>query len=459
MAKCSVGCKMFAFILVGVVTLGYCGVELAFAVKEDSLTLLSDGFHNLSDVVALYIAFWALKASQREISDEMSYGWARTELLGALTNGAFLLALCLFIILEAIPLFISPQKLENASLEFIIIAAAGVGVNTFGTIIFAVSGQSGHGHSHGGGHGHSHGSHSDSHKAKSRSHSKHDKSSKSLFYSGNQSKPINDDESAEIPLLHDPESLINTESDFHAEGHDHDHDHDHHDHDHNHDHDKHGHKHRQHNEKHKQNHNHDSHDHNRKPKKRVWDANVYAVFIHYLGDMLSSVFVLAAGLLLHFFPHESWISYVDPVCSLLIVALILFTTIPLVRSGAKILLQGTPAEIEMTDLRMQITKLPGVLNIHDFHVWQLVDGLIISSIHVACEEGCDFAHLAERVKAIFHQNGIHSTCIQPEFVPKTHENTQKNKVVCQQNCVTDCDENWCCKKTADKFPKFSEEGL
>jgi len=150
--------KLAAFVIVGVLTLLYVVAELGVAIYLDSLVLLSDGFHNLSDVVSLYIAFWARRATKRSASEDMSYGWARSEILGGLTNGCFLLSLCLYVVLEAIPKFIRPIPIASGLL-FMIIAGSGLAINTFGTILFALTGQEahhGHSHSHGHDHGHSH---------------------------------------------------------------------------------------------------------------------------------------------------------------------------------------------------------------------------------------------------------------------------------------------------------------
>jgi cation diffusion facilitator family transporter len=98
-------CKNFAFIFVGVLTLLYTLGELGFGAIFHVLVLLSDGFHNLSDVVALGIALWASRKSRQAKTIEYSYGYARTELLGALVNGCFLLSLALYVFLEAIPRF------------------------------------------------------------------------------------------------------------------------------------------------------------------------------------------------------------------------------------------------------------------------------------------------------------------------------------------------------------------
>ena len=56
-----------------------------------------------------------------------------------------------------------------------------------------------------------------------------------------------------------------------------------------------------------------------------------------------------------------------------------------------------------------------MIGVHDFHVWQLVDGMVIASIHVKVQDGCDFGEIAGKIKKVFHRQGIHSTAIQPEF--------------------------------------------
>ncbi|MCL4419884.1 cation transporter [Patescibacteria group bacterium] len=66
----------------------------------------------------------------------MTYGWKRAEIIGAVMNGCFLVALSLYIVLEAIPKFIKPTK-PTGDWWFIGTAAAGLGVNLIGTIIFA----------------------------------------------------------------------------------------------------------------------------------------------------------------------------------------------------------------------------------------------------------------------------------------------------------------------------------
>jgi hypothetical protein len=76
-------------------------------------------------------------------------------------------------------------------------------------------------------------------------------------------------------------------------------------------------------------HSHDKPAPTKTPQQVRRDMNVHAVFLHYLGDALSSVLVLIAGFLLKWFDGQPWTLYVDPISSLLIVGLIMYTTIPL----------------------------------------------------------------------------------------------------------------------------------
>ena len=57
-----------------------------------------------------------------------------------------------------------------------------------------------------------------------------------------------------------------------------------------------------------------------------------------------------------------------------------------------------------------------MLAIHEFHVWQLAGNRIIASAHIRCQNLRDYMVVAERVKTFFHNEGIHSTTIQPEFI-------------------------------------------
>jgi len=174
------------------------------------------------------------------------------------------------------------------------------------------------------------------------------------------------------------------------------------------------------------------------------DLNVGAVFLHYLGDMFSSALVLASGFLIQHFDGE-WTKYVDPVTSLLIVVLIFWSTYPLVKRACMILMQSTPTDIPLRSIRSRIMQVKDVMNVHDFHIWQLVDELRICSMHVTIQSGASFKTVVETIRNILHEYGIHSSAIQPEFA----DPTDLVPAVCQENCIEECEADWCCKSISD----------
>lgn len=63
-----------------------------------------------------------------------------------------------------------------------------------------------------------------------------------------------------------------------------------------------------------------------------------------------------------------------------------------------------------------LENIDGVLAVHEFHVWQLAGDRIIASAHIRCRNLSEYMKIAEQVKNFFHNEGIHSTTIQPEFI-------------------------------------------
>ena len=80
-------------------------MELVVGYLTNSMALVADSFHMLSDVIALVVALVSIRISPREWSKN-TYGWARAEVVGALINSVFLLALCFSITVEAIQRFL-----------------------------------------------------------------------------------------------------------------------------------------------------------------------------------------------------------------------------------------------------------------------------------------------------------------------------------------------------------------
>ena len=147
------------FFLMLLLSTTYFVCELVFGVMSGSLTVLADAFHMLTDVAALVCGYWVTQLSMKDATPDKSFGWKRAEIVGALCNGCFLIAVCFTITLEAIEKLAGIGKdndrdlIDNAD-KIIVLGCIGLAINLGGMCIFG-----GHGHSHGiGGGGHSHGS-------------------------------------------------------------------------------------------------------------------------------------------------------------------------------------------------------------------------------------------------------------------------------------------------------------
>ena len=108
------------------------------------------------------------------------------------------------------------------------------------------------------------------------------------------------------------------------------------------------------------------------------DVNFRGAFIHMLGDTLSTAAVIIGGLAIAL----TGIQWVDPLLSLLIAALIFWSSISIMRETLNILLEGTPQDISLTDIRDAMQVVPGVCGVHDLHVWSVCSHLNALACHV-----------------------------------------------------------------------------
>ena len=139
--------------------------------------------------------------------------------------------------------------------------------------------------------------------------------------------------------------------------------------------------------------------------------NVRGAMFHVLGDALGSVAAIVAGLFLVSF---GW-RIADPIASLVIAVLILFGGIRLLRETTHVLMEGTPANLDVHDLEQTILETPGVADVHDLHVWALTPGEPMLTAHVVIERGQHGTHVAQHVgERIRDAHGIDHVTIQPE---------------------------------------------
>lgn len=136
-----------------------------------------------------------------------------------------------------------------------------------------------------------------------------------------------------------------------------------------------------------------------------------------------------------------WVLYLDPTLCIIMVCILLYTTYPLLKESALILLQTVPKQIDMERLNERLLQLQGVLAIHELHIWQLAGSRIIATAHIKCQDPTSYMEVAKRIKDFFHNEGIHATTIQPEFVSFSSERRDSQ---CELACRTVCAPKQCC---------------
>ncbi len=146
------------------------------------------------------------------------------------------------------------------------------------------------------------------------------------------------------------------------------------------------------------------------------DVNIRSVFVHMLGDTISTAAVIVGGLLIAI-THQTWI---DPLLSFFIAAMILWTSYGIMRETLHILLEGTPRSVDVVALRAAMRGVAGVLDVHDLHIWSLASQNHALASHVQVAE-MPLAECEAVLDRLNHQLrdhfGIYHTTIQLEVNP------------------------------------------
>jgi zinc transporter 1 len=258
--------------------------ELVTGYITKSLSLQSDAWHMLSDEASLFIGYFAHRLSKRPPTSSMTFGWARTEVLGGLVNATFLLAVCLMIAFDAIERFIAPPDIEQPLL-FLIVGGIGLVANIIGMFLF-------HNHSH--------------------------------------------------------------------------------------------------------------------------SDNIRGVFLHVMGDFFGSIGVVATALI-YYFTDWSFKKYVDPVFSLLIVAILVKGSVALFKKTSMTVVERCPDSINCDLIKQELLQIPGLLAVHELHIWELSKQHFLSTIHLVVESKDKNRPVLENVHNLMIQYGVYSSTVQIEF--------------------------------------------
>jgi cobalt-zinc-cadmium efflux system protein len=273
----------FRLIISLVLTLAFVFFEAIAGYRAHSLALLSDAGHNLTDVIALGLSWYAIRLSSQPAHAGKTFGYHRAGILVALVNSTTLILIALGIFYEAYQRFLSPLPVDAHTL---------IGV---GSVAFVINA------------------------------------------------------STAWLIMHGSEH----------------------------------------------------------------DLNLRSTFVHLMGDVISTIGAVLAGVVILY----TQLIWLDPLVSVLIGALILWNAWGILRETIVILLESTPADIDMSEIVRDVMSVKGVVGVHDLHVWSITQSLRVLSAHVVIEdmaisEGSLIQReINQRVNQHYH---IHHTTLQLE---------------------------------------------
>jgi cobalt-zinc-cadmium efflux system protein len=258
----------------------YTVAEAVGGLLTNSLALLADAGHMLSDAASLALALFALWIAQKPRSPEKTFGYHRTEILAALANAMTLIGVSVFIIVEAWGRFHSPQEVDGRTMMWI--AVGGLGVNL-----------------------------------------------------------------TAMWILH---------------------------------------------------------------AGRSESLNIKGAWLHVVADTLGSAQAIVAGGLIWAF---GW-NIVDPIASVLIAVLIVWSAWSLLRQSVNVLMEATPDHIDTDEVASALAAVEGVVEVHDLHVWTITSGFDSLTVH-ATVEGRPHGDVLQDIRLLIHSRfGIEHSTVQLE---------------------------------------------
>jgi len=129
----------------------------------------------------------------------------------------------------------------------------------------------------------------------------------------------------------------------------------------------------------------------RKPKENI---NLRAAYIHVLSDLVQSVAVLIAGIVIRYKPD--W-QIIDPILSVIFSTIICFSTVGIIRSSMNVLLEGVPPDVDMSELESSIKSITGVSCICSIHVWSISHGATALTAHIQASNANIVQRLVHRI--------------------------------------------------------------
>jgi cobalt-zinc-cadmium efflux system protein len=151
------------------------------------------------------------------------------------------------------------------------------------------------------------------------------------------------------------------------------------------------------------------------------NLNVRSAYLHVIGDALGSVGAILAGTIMLLF---GW--YIaDPIISVLVSLLILRSAWAVIKQTIHILMEGTPSQLDQTEVKKVLEQIQGVVNVHDLHIWTITSGLDSLSCHLRIADHMDGQFILQQaVNILEEQFHIEHTTIQIEKSGLQHPETK-----------------------------------
>jgi cobalt-zinc-cadmium efflux system protein len=142
------------------------------------------------------------------------------------------------------------------------------------------------------------------------------------------------------------------------------------------------------------------------------DLNIRATFMHMLGDAVSSVAIMIGAIAIHF----TGLDIIDPILSVLIGVMIIWTAWDIIQESLNVLLEGLPRGLELVEVTGAMRQIDGVVDVHDVHIWSLGSSAHALSCHVLIEDmpTSESNSILQRVNDVLCKFHIHHTTIQFE---------------------------------------------
>jgi cobalt-zinc-cadmium efflux system protein len=143
------------------------------------------------------------------------------------------------------------------------------------------------------------------------------------------------------------------------------------------------------------------------------DLNLRSAYVHLLGDVLSTIGAVAAGIVIRF----TGLNWLDPLVGILIGLLILWNAWGILQEAINILMEATPTDVDVDAMLSDILNVEGVCGVHDLHIWSITRGLRTLSAHILTNdipisEGTKIQ--AAVSETLYHKYGIAHATLQLE---------------------------------------------